>query len=855
MQDKTTRGRGAAPPSPRPVPGRDAGAPAGHLALARAALLWERLWPALWIPAALVGAFLALALLNILPMLPGWLHAAVLAVFAVAIGGTLWRGLRRVTLPDPATARRRVERDSGLAHRPLNALRDAPAGGDATAAALWRIHQERMRDSVRHLRVAAPHPNVAARDPLALRMAVGLVLFVAVAGGWHDWRPRLSAALTPHLGGGAVAAPVALDLWLTPPEYTGLPPIFLRAGTGPATEGPAGPVMVPEGSLVLGRVTGGASQPALQIGDERVPFETVDSGSFQVQAPVTAGHRIAVTQGGGTLGSWAIEVIADSPPAIEFAAPPARSERGALRIEYAARDDYGIAAVSATVRLAPEDLPETVGREPLELPLPLPGINPKEARQAAFHDLTDHPWAGLPVTLRLTAVDGAAQTGETEDFAMVLPERVFNHPIARAIVEQRKRLTLEPGAREPVAEILADLSAIPARYGHDLVVFLALRTAAARLMLDADDAAVTGVQRLLWETALRIEDGGLSLAERDLRDAERRLAEALDRNASDEEIRQLMDQLQEAFDRFMEAMAENLRQALERGEEVPMIPPEMAQNMMNQADLQEMMDRMREMAETGARDAARQMLSQLQQMLENMRAGMMAQMPQGQNQAMQAMRDMQDLMQQQQELMDESFRSAQDQMNAMNGMPQPGGEQSPRGRGGRQQQQQSASPLTQQQAERQEALRRQLGEMMRRMGEQMGDIPQPLGRAERAMRDAAQALQQGAPGAAVPSQGQALQELQQGLQGMAEQMMQQMAGPGMMMGPPGAPPNQPGRNRDPLGRRPDGFNQVDDGQVKIPGEADIQRAREILDELRRRSGEYDRPQMEREYIERLLRQF
>ncbi|MDQ2105720.1 DUF4175 family protein, partial [Azospirillum isscasi] len=94
-----------APPAPAP---RE---PRLRMAQARAALLWERLWPALWAPAAIAGAFLALALLNLLPLLPGWLHALLLLLFAAAIGWTGWRGLRAFRLPDEDAARRRLERD------------------------------------------------------------------------------------------------------------------------------------------------------------------------------------------------------------------------------------------------------------------------------------------------------------------------------------------------------------------------------------------------------------------------------------------------------------------------------------------------------------------------------------------------------------------------------------------------------------------------------------------------------------------------------------------------------------------------------------------------------------------------
>jgi hypothetical protein len=41
----------------------------------------------------------------------------------------------------------------------------------------------------------------------------------------------------------------------------------------------------------------------------------------------------------------------------------------------------------------------------------------------------------------------------------------------------------------------------------------------------------------------------------------------------------------------------------------------------------------------------------------------------------------------------------------------------------------------------------------------------------------------------------------------------------------------------------------------VPDEIDVQRAREIMEELRRRLGEQNRPTLELDYIERLLRRF
>jgi len=119
-------------------------------------------------------------------------------------------------------------------------------------------------------------------------------------------------------------------------------------------------------------------------------------------------------------------------------------------------------------------------------------------------------------------------------------------------------------------------------------------------------------------------------------------------------------------------------------------------------------------------------------------------------------------------------------------------------------------------------------------------------------------LGEGNADGAVGSQGRALEALRRGAQSLA-QSMQQQQGQGQM----GPGPGQPGRlgqpraqqQTDPLGRPLRGRDYGDDVTVKVPGEIDVQRARRILEELRRRFGESFRPQLELEYIERLLKDF
>ena len=61
-------------------------------------------------------------------------------------------------------------------------------------------------------------------------------------------------------------------------------------------------------------------------------------------------------------------------------------------------------------------------------------------------------------------------------------------------------------------------------------------------------------------------------------------------------------------------------------------------------------------------------------------------------------------------------------------------------------------------------------------------------------------------------------------------------------------------SNDPLGRQLRGRDPYD-FSVKVPGEIDVQRARRIIEELRRRFGDVLRPQDELDYIERLLKDY
>ena len=712
------------------------------------------------------------------------------------------------------------------------------------------------------LRAKPPRPVMAAADPMALRSVVALLLVAGLLLAQDDWRGRLLAAATPSFAQAEEVVLAGIDVWINPPAYTEAPPQLLDPA---AVTDAAAPLRVPVGSGILAQVQGGREAPSLAIGDSVVAFETIGEKTFRLSAEVETGERIAVTQDGGELAAWAIHVVPDLAPSIEFIAPPSRTDRAILRLEYGAQDDYGLEQVTA--RITRIDGPE--GEEPVVLDLPLPGTAARLAENASYHDLTPHPWAGLAVEVRLEASDALGQTGESDAVRTVLPERIFNHPVARALVEMRKQLTIDPDARLPIVRGLSELYRRPEHFFHDVVVALAIQIAGRRLIHDRGENAVASVQQLMWDTALRIEEGELAIAERDLREIQEKLQRALAEGASDEEIAQLMDQLEQAMQRFLEAMAEQLQERMAEGQEFEPLGPDA--QVMDSRQLQDLIDQARQMAQSGARDAARELLAQLQEMLENLRAqpfaGMMNQ--EGQN-AWEMLKQLEDMMRQQQELLDRSHQRAQQGEEGRQGqrgqrgegqqgrLGEPsdqgqGGQRGQQGRGQQGQQGQGQMGGAEGDAQLQEALRRELGELMRRLGEALGNIPRPLGRAEQAMRDARDALGRGQSGDAIDPQTRALDQMQQGLESSAQSFMQQM-GPAQGQGQ-GTVGMQQGQGRDPLGRQTGNRGMEALEGVEIPDRMEMRRAREILDELRRRRGERSRPVEELDYIDRLLQQF
>jgi len=799
-----------------------------RLVAALAALLWERVWPNLWPALALALIYVSLSLFDIWAVTPGWLHLALLIVFGIGVAAALGHGVWRIVLPHRDQAKRRLEQESGLRHRPLTAIDDRLAGGsgDAASQALWQEHHRRTQQSLNRLHVGWPRAGLGRRaDPWGLRVVVALLVVIAFAAAREDAPRRMALAFLPDFASLGSASDVSIDAWIAPPDYTGRPPIFLQVQDGDASPRV---IDVPTGSVLFARVHGGRGLPELQLDENVTPFTVVDQSNFEVEQPLTSGTTIRFAQRSRSIAEWSIAIVPDRHPVIRFNDEPVATVRQALRLDFAAADDYGIATAQAHIRRADSD-------ETMALDLALPQQDRTRVNETSFHDLTPHPWAGLPVIMHLEATDQADQVGKSSEIELILPERDFQHPVAREVVEQRRVLALAPNRRDQVAQSLSRLSARPGTFYEDVTAFLSLRSAVWRLRNVAQspegDLEISG---LLWQTALRIEDGTLSLAEQELRAAQDRLMEALaDPNATDAEIDQRIQEVRDALEKFLQALAERALQNQQASDgEIP--PGEL----LEQDQLQQLLDQAQRLSESGARDAARDLLSQLRELLESLRDGRMANLPDGATAGEETLRDLNELLRLQQELLDQTYQESQ---RGPRGQPRPGQDGEQPGEGN-----------SQSLAERQEELRRRLGEMMRRLGEQGQEIPGALGRAERSMDSARGQLEARRPGGAVDPMTEALDQLRQGANSVIRDMLEALGtDPGLDEGP-----NPFARmGRDPFGRPQNGFGILDDNHVEIPSEIDVQRAREILRELYRRSGDRRRPQIELDYLNRLLRRF
>lgn len=833
------------------------------LRLTWAGLMAERItrafWP-LWSVVMLAAAVLMLGLQDHIMVELVWALAVLVSLASAAF---MVLGLRRFRMPHRAEALERL--DGTLKGRPIQTLLDDQAigAGDAQSEALWRAHQARMAKRAATARGVRPNLTLTQRDPFALRYVAILGLSVAMLfGTWS--KVHSVTGMGPGSGSGLAVGP-SWEGWIEPPAYTGLPVLYL------ADQGDS--LKIPQNSRVTLRFYGELGALTLD--------ETVSGRIGEVPPASDPAQDFVVTRAGdlaiqGVGGrSWQVALLPDTAPEVMITGEAETNVDGQMSLPFAAKDDYGVTGGSVLISLDMQALDRRYGlsidpepRAPIqmELPMPITG-NRADFTELLIENFSEHPWAHLPVRFELTAMDAADQAGVAAPVSMPLPARRFFDPMASALIEQRRDLLWNRANAPRIAQLMRAISWQPEeQLFPDEANYLRFRFILRRMEAYAAEGMSKPQQeelaKALWDLAIEIEDGDLDDAMERMKRAQERLSEAMKNGASEQEIARLMQELREATQDYLRQRSRQAQREQEETDEDMRGAENSVQ--MGMDDLQRMMDHIQDLIEQGRMAEAQEAMRQFQEMMENMQ---MAQGGQGgQSPGEQAMEELGESLREQQGLSDQAFRDLQEQYNPGANSGQSQGNEGRNGGQGRGESHEGQGGENGEQgegeqgslAERQQALRDELERQRRSLpgaGTQGGDAArEALKEAERAMEGAEEALRQDDLPGAIDKQADAMEALREGIRNlgdaMAEAGRRQQGGDGQETG------NAQANSRDPLGRNP-GSRGGDVGTQEdlLQGEDVYRRARELLDEIRRRSGEGERSSEELDYLRRLLERF
>lgn len=786
------------------------------------AMSWGALWAeglarSFWPLATIVLAFYAFSAFDGFAFLSDELVLLVLTASGMlAVGLAIW-GVYTFRIPTSDDALARI--DNSLALRPLESLQDNDAfvKSDPLTQALWERHQDQAAELALNAEVKSPDLRLASRDKFGLRLVAILGALVALM-----FAPPLSLDRIKQIeiftDSGTTNA-VGFEVWLSPPDYTGLPTQYINQDMNEI-------ISAPKGSEVIIRYYGESDKAELVEEVSGDDTELVESSEMLQVANfnIIQDGSIRLEYRGSILAQWDVKINADMPPVVSITEQPTRTAGGSMNMSYEAKDDYGIvgATLHMTLDLSLLDRQYGLSADPVETAdiltdLPLPFTSDKREVSEVFEqDFSKHIWANLPVTITVTVTDGMEQTGQ-KVFSDILPGRKFYLPLAAAIAEQRRDLLWSPDNDKRVLRMLKAITYRPDNIGLEPGAYVTLRTLIRRLE-KVHAIGMTQEQRNeiaegLWFVALNLEEGDLANARERLRRAEERLSRAMEQGADQKELDALLDELRDATDDYLSMLAQEAQEQ----------DDEMANNnapTMDSSQIEAILKQIDQYMKSGETEKAQALLEELRRLLENL------QVTKGQGQGSQGqggeIRNLQDALREQQELADDTFESLQEQSGEMG----------------------STTDSSRELSERQSEIQDMLGESS---GSSGADTQKED--AQTNMQNAQESLEQGKLGEALDQQAEAIENLREGIRRLAEESQQQGQGAD---GTRSSDANGEA-DRDPMGREI-GTGDPETQSDMLPADV-YDRAQKVLEEIRRRAGESERTDQEVDYLRRLLDQF
>lgn len=891
--------------------------------LARAFLIWET-YAAILAPAMLaVALFSAAAFLGIWERIgdPWRGIALIISLFFIA------RSLRRalsLRFPTQSDSRRRLERDSGQSHRPLDTLDDKPA----LSVQAWPAHYKKALSQAKAIRRPQRRSVLGPIDKYFLRFGAPLILAAAMIYSAGFGFERIKNAVKPSWQSAINPAKVSFEAWIDPPQYTGRPPIYFKDKAD---------VIIPAGSELVMRLSGTKDAPRPKLWQKSrtrfLSLKRLGPKSFEARVLISSSGK-AEWRVGTQRKIWTLNTEADMPPDVEFVDPPKADKRDRLVFSYQLEDDYGVETLRLEMAQIIDGVDEvdTFNSKLAFADVPLSGGSIKKTdKSGAVLDLTKHIWAGEKVIGRLIAIDGAGKQARSEPAYFTVPDKIFVEPLAKAAAEQRQlilsakgqdyapsvprtgamgyfntyepelRLDRAPASIQRAALLIDAVTDRPDELFQDPAIYMGLRHIHQRLRYARNMDELGGIDEDLWKIALRAEFGTLGTALEEMREAEERLRVGMARRAPEREISTLF----ERYDLSVENYTEELRRkALEEGD-VRQAGGGGGGSMESVDEIQELLKAIEDANKAGDTEGARRALARLAEILENMKI-QLTQGPGGgdgdgfggemSEEMKKSLEELADMMGEQRELQDETRQSERDSADGQND-----GSLSPQ-------------ELAQQQSDLQEVLeafRKAIDDELENTqsggqegdqngsgsGEQAGtegegadegessggensdgegggsqsaengnqsgsqngseagsksgaeggsglSIADLMDKVRRSMNDSESNLRAGELGQARRDQAEVMQDLRELGEKLAEIAAEQ-SGQG----------ETNGEGQDPLGRSAEGGVNSENSDADLDMKNNAERSREILEELRRRAAEQNRKKQEREYLERLLKQF
>ncbi len=569
---------------------------------------------------------------------------------------------------------------------------------------LWNSAQKSALHTLKALRTPNLKAVMVRLDPFALRFLAVLFFISGFMLSPYQWQSKIYNGLFPVTLSSITSAPSsAVTLWIEPPEYTRMDKIQITgAGTYDGT------LKMPEGSTIKARIQtnfGKYASPKLNMGNASLPMEDLGEGFYSIETTIQPGSTLSITQSIFPRATWPYHHIIDTPPEIYAGnkstpetdetdeqanqenaeenqiaeAEPQQGpdeneeaeelfeiiEKAQIRFPLRVKDDYSVKELKMVMDIADFVEEKPLGEMATETRL-IVSAPDTELKISPIYDMTWHTWAGLPVTFEYTVFDHKGQSQTLEKISITLPERNFEHPMAKSVIAMRKQLAWQ--YRDSFRSISNNLEALltaPDYFQNNPVTYLAIKTASARLKYvenkkqDERTEAAREVIKLLWAIAISVEDGNLALAMRELRDAQRELENAMrDPNTSDEEIDRLMRNLREKMNNYFAEMQRDLQKRMENGEEFPEFSEEDFGEIISPDALSKLMEEIEQAMRDGDEQKAQELMSKLQRMMEMMDSAQGAQMPKDMEVMKKGVNELQELIERQEQLLEQTEKRA-----------------------------------------------------------------------------------------------------------------------------------------------------------------------------------------------------